>query len=96
MQSASKEFISRPYLIEAWQLHPDNLDLVGQWCRGRVRGLSIVFPKIRDKSKPIEGQDNNHYAVVGDWVVKTSAGFVKMKNDEFNKRYAPTQDRISA
>lgn len=94
MQTASKEFVTKPFLVEAWQLHPDNLDMIASWCRGRVRGLSIVFPKIRDKSKPVDTTDNNHYAVVGDWVVRQSRGFVKMKNEEFTKRYSPTPDRL--
>lgn len=94
MQTVSKEFISKPHLIEAWQLHPDNLDMVAQWCRGRVRGLSIVFPKIRDKAKPIDTQDNNHYAVIGDWVIRSGKGFVKMKDIDFNKRYSPMADRV--
>jgi hypothetical protein len=94
-QLTSQEFVTIPVTVEAWRLELDNLDLVAQWCKGRRRGQSVIFPKIRNKAKLIDSQDNNHYAIPGDVVVKTSKGFIKMSGDEFEKRFTEASQRIS-
>lgn len=92
-QTTSQEFLMKPVVVEAWHLQQDNLDLIAQWCKGRRRGLSVIFPKIRNRAKTIDSQDTNHYAIVGDWIVKTKRGFIKMSNRDFNATYAPTGAR---
>lgn len=92
VQTNSQEFLMRPVVVEAWQLHPDNLDLVAQWCRGRRRGMSIEFPKIRDRAKLLENQNTKHHAIVGDWIIRTSKGYVKMSAEEFDMKFAPTRN----
>lgn len=94
-QLSSQEFITVPAKVEAWILEPENLDLAAQWCRGRRRGLSVIFPKIRDKKKMLDAQDNNHYAIPGDVIVKTRAGFVKMSGEEFSRKFRATSTRIA-
>jgi hypothetical protein len=92
-QLSSQEYIQKPVMVEAWELQTDNLDLVANWCRGRRRGLSVVFPKIRSKAQLLEDQETNHYAVVGDYIIRTNKGFVKMTADEFHVKFSPTGKR---
>jgi hypothetical protein len=85
MSNAPQEYVTKPVLVEAWQLTEDNLPQVAKWCRGRVKGESITFAKIRDKSKVLGGQDNNHYAHIGDYIVRRAKGFELQRSATFEQ-----------
>lgn len=91
-----KQYVTKPVLVEAWKITPANIELVAKWCSGRVRGLSVIFPKIRDRGKPLHpaSKDNNHYALISDYVVKVKGGFVKLSEEEFLARYNPSGNRL--
>jgi hypothetical protein len=89
------EFYTVPTVVEAWKLTEDNLPLVAKWCNGRVKGLSITFPKIRDKSKTLESTDTNSYAVLGDYIVRVSNGFKVVKGVDFERGHREATRRIS-
>lgn len=79
------QYVSLPTKIEAMQITLDNLDEVARWCRGYVRGESIRFAKPKPLRKP--NADNSHYAICGDYVVKTVHGFTVIKSAVFEKKY---------
>lgn len=87
MNNAPKEFIKLPVLVEAWKVNADELPQIAKWCGGKVRGLSITFPKVRDRSKVLNPDDRNSYAVVGDYIYRVSKGFALMKGEDFERQH---------
>ena len=79
------QYISRPTRIEAMQVSLENLAEVAKWCGGHPRGECIRFAKPKHLRKP--NADNLHYAIVGDYVVKTIYGFDVLKSVAFEKRF---------
>lgn len=80
------QYISKPTTIEAMQVSIENLTDVAKWCRGYVRGESIRFAKPKQLRKP--NADNSHYAITGDYIVKTKYGFTVVKAGIFEQKYA--------
>jgi hypothetical protein len=86
MTNAPRQYVTVPKYVEAWKITEDNLAEVAKWCRGKVKGESITFPKIRDRSKVLNnGQDNNHYGRPGQYVVRLSKGFDLQQGVLFEK-----------
>lgn len=79
------QYVSRPVTIEAMQITLDNLNEVAKWCKGFVRGESIRFVKPKPLRKP--NADNSHYAISGDYVVRTKYGFTVVKPKVFEEKY---------
>jgi len=96
--TSPRQYVTKPTFVEAWQIRVDNIKDVAKWCHGRVRGSSVIFPKIRNRGKPLQDtpKDNNHYALLGDYVVRVSNGFVRLSEEEFKSHYAPSGNRIKA
>lgn len=88
-----QEYITIPVLLEAMKLEEDNLPAVAQWCKGKVKGGSISFPKIRDRSKPIRNGDTSSYAIIGEYIEKTSRGFKVVRPEEFERTRRPATRR---
>ena len=76
-----------PFAVEAWVLNPEELKDIAKWCNGKVKGYSIAFPKIRNNAIPLDSQERKSWAVVGEVIVKTREGFVRMTKEEFNQRF---------
>lgn len=96
MTNSPQEFISVPTVIEAWKITHDNLDAVAKWCGGKRKGESITFPKIRDRSKILQnGQDNNHFAIIGSVIVRRAKGFDLYTPQEFDRSFRPARKRVS-
>lgn len=96
IQISPKEYITLPVYVEAWQLTLENLPQAAQWCRGRVKGESITFPKIRDRSKTLNSTDTNSYAVIGDYIVKVAQGYKVVKAEAFEKSHREARLRTSS
>jgi hypothetical protein len=84
MPSPTK-YITKPVVVEAMQVSLENLADIAKWCGGYVRGESIRFTKPKQLRKP--NADNSHYAIVGDYVIKTNYGFTVMKPAKFELRH---------
>lgn len=85
MSTAPRQYITKPSYIEAWQLTEENISSVAKWCNGRVKGLSITLPKIRDRGKPLNPNDVYSYAVSGNYIVRLKKGFKVLPAEEFEK-----------
>jgi len=85
--TSPQEFVRMPILVEAWRLIPEDLPAIAKWCNGKVKGNSVMFPRIRDKARTLDSQDRNSYAVIGDVIVKSSKGYTLMKGDDFDRQY---------
>jgi hypothetical protein len=88
----ANKYYRRPFVVEAEKLIADDLPRIAKWCNGRVKGNSITFARIRDKSKVLDSKDRRAYAVLGQVLVKTAKGFVVMNGDEFDAKFAPVKE----
>ena len=95
MTAGPQEFYRIPQVFEAWTVTEDELSNIAKWCKGKVKGLSITFPKIRDKAKPLDSQERNSYAVCGDVIIKSSKGFTVLKGETFAKEFRRATYRSS-
>ena len=94
MTAGPQEFYRIPQVFEAWPVTEDELSDIAKWCKGKVKGLSITFPKIRDKAKPLDSQERNSYAVLGDVIVRSNKGFTVFKRDTFAQQFRPATNRF--
>jgi len=94
MTEGPQEVYRIPQVFEAWRVTEDDLPNIARWCKGKVKGYSITFPRIRDKSKPLDSQERNSYAVCGDVIVKSSKGFTVLKGETFEREFRPATSRV--
>lgn len=95
MPSNPQQYMRIPVPVEAWRLTPEDLPQIAKWCGGKVKGLSITFPKIRDRSKPFGSEDHNSYAVIGDVIIRVGKGFVRMEGTKFDREYRSRENRAA-
>ena len=81
------KYVRKPCTVEAGRVTVEDLDEIARWCNGKVRGYSITFPRIRDKSRPLDSQDRRSYAVLGQVIIKTAKGFKVMDGPEFDSKF---------
>lgn len=93
-----QQYVTVPQVFEAVRITNDNIHHVAKWCHGKVKGHTIVFPKIRHRGTPLipGSKDNNHHALVGNYVVRTKNGFVKKLADEWELETRQMSNRTQA
>lgn len=90
---APVQYQTKPTIVEAMQVSLDNLSEVAKWCGGYVRGECVRFSIPRELKRV--AADNNHYAIVGDYVVKTALGYVVIKPGKFESKHRRLNELIT-
>ena len=81
------KFRKKPVIVEAIQWTGKNLDELRRFMKGNLPDLGAVG---RPDSLIIYTLEGNHYANIGDWIIKGVKGeFYPCKPDIFEQTYEP-------
>ena len=65
------KFRKKPVVIEAYQLRPDNIKTLEEWCGGSIKGTSLPVELQCIDIQTLEGEMR---AEMGDWIIRGIKG----------------------
>jgi hypothetical protein len=81
------KFRKRPVVIDAYQLWPNNIETLEQWCGGSIKGTALPLERQCIDIQTLEGEMR---AEMGDWIIRGIKGeYYPCKPDIFALTYEP-------
>ena len=88
-----RNYVRKPFVVEAVQVTEENLQQVEQWCDGSTQteprgdeGRSVTWINV-DVRNPLTKRQTQ--AFVGDWVLKGKRGFKVYTDKAFGENFNP-------
>ncbi len=84
------KFHKKFVVIDAYQLRPDNIKTLEEWCGGSIKGTSLPVELQCIDIQTLEGEMR---ADMGDWIIRGIKGeFYPCKPDIFEATYDPVNE----
>jgi hypothetical protein len=84
------KFRKKPVVIEAYQLRPNNIETLEQWCGGSIKGTLLPVVHQCIDIQTLEGEMR---AEMGDWIIRGIKGeHYPCKPDIFEMTYEKAED----